>query len=105
MSVIGKIILLSGILWLTAVLFAIYIWFLLYRQQVLLRLIGRRLTLLENRIKPMPKTPEASDSHPTSEKKKHTEPETQITIDKNEPLSKYETVNLPDEIDINFVDR
>ena len=91
MSFAEKIMILSGTLWLTALAFIVYAWMTQMRQRAILRYIARRLDGIEQALKPAKTLPRAT--------------ETQITIDKNEPLSKYETVTLPDEIDINFVDR
>ena len=102
MSVMEKMMILSGTLWVFAVAFIIYAWITQNRQQLLLKYIAGRLKHIENMLQP-PDPP--SSSKPTSSPKKAAKPETSISIDKNEPLSKYETVTLPDEININFVDR
>jgi len=102
MSVMEKMMILSGTLWVFAVAFIIYAWIIQNRQQLLLKYIAGRLKHIESLLQPVPQpqTPEPVPSH-----KKTAKPETSISIDKNEPLSKYETVTLPDEININFVDR
>ena len=100
MTPLTQMIILSLTLWGIAVLFIIFAWVALYRQQTILRFIARRLTTIERSIKAV-----RNPSVLTAEPSEKSTPETKITIDKNEPLSKYETVNLPDEIDINFVDR
>jgi len=100
MSVMEKLIFLSGTLWLSAIAFIVYAWITQARQNAVLRYIARRLDSLEKRLK----APE-SDASQTQPPIKPNHPETSISIDKNEPLSKYETVTLPDEININFVDR
>lgn len=105
MSFTLKLLILSGVLWISAISFIIYAWRSHARQQLILRYLAHRLTKIESlltQIAPPPKKEEASTSEKSAEAP---HPETIITIDKNEPLSKYETVNLPDEIDINFVDR
>ena len=102
MSVVGKIMILSGTLWIFAVAFIIYAWIIQKRQQLLLKYIAGRLKHIESLLQPAPQSPA---TEPAPSRKKNTKPETSITIDKNEPLSKYETVTLPDEININFVDR
>ena len=103
MSITEKLMILSGTLWVCALVFIIYAWILQARQQAVLRYIAARLRRIEQLIQPtIPAETPSSEPEP---KKPTTKPETRITIDKNEPLSKYETVTLPDEIDINFVDR
>jgi len=102
MSVMGKIMILSGTLWIFAVAFIVYAWIIQRRQQFLLRYIAARLKRIESLLEPPPAA-EVSDT--PSGNKKPLKPKTSISIDKNEPLSKYETVTLPDEININFVDR
>ena len=101
MSVMEKMMILSGTLWIFAVAFIIYAWILQNRQQFLLRYIAGKLKHIESLLQPQ--QPQVPESLPSD--KKNANPKTSITIDKNEPLSKYETVTLPDEININFVDR
>ena len=103
MSTMEKLMILSGTLWLCALAFIIYAWILQARQQAILRYIATRLRRIEQLLQP-PVPSETPSTNPQP-KKNTAKPETRITIDKNEPLSKYETVTLPDEIDINFVDR
>ena len=101
MSVMEKMMILSGTLWIFAVAFIIYAWIIQNRQQLLLKYIAGRLKRIENLLQPS----DTPSPKPASSPKKTAKPETSISIDKNEPLSKYETVTLPDEISINFVDR
>ena len=98
MSAVGKLLILSGTLWLLAIALIIYVWIMHARQQAILRYIAGRLTKIEQILSPKKPTPTANKTgnEPT--------PKTVITINKNEPLSKYEKVTLPDNIDINFVD-
>ena len=103
MSVMEKILILSGTLWLSAIAFIVYAWLVQVRQQQILRYIAGRLDAIEKKLSPKNIVREKSDS--PSQQSVKPSPETMITIDKNEPISKYETVNLPDEININFVDR
>lgn len=107
MNVLEKLLILSGTLWLSALAFIVYTWIMQVRQQAVLRYIAYRLAGIDKSLKgltPAVKLPRAS-VEPTAEKPSAPTPETVIAIDKNEPLSKYETVSLPDEADINFVDR
>ncbi len=100
-SVVDKVLILAGTLWVVAVGFVIFSWVLQARQQMVLRYIAARLEALEKKIA------ESAQHKIDSEPKKQSAlpPETTIAIAKDEPLSKYEEVTLPDEIDINFVDR
>lgn len=99
-SVLDKILILSGTLWVVAVGFVIFSWILQARQQAVLRYIAVRLEALEKKVgQPVKRSEEKPAGQPSLP------PETTIAIAKDEPLSKYETVTLPDEIDINFVDR
>ena len=106
MSFTLKLLILSGVLWLSAISFIIYAWISYSRQRLVLRYIANRLTKIEALLThPIPTKKTEEVPHSSSAKEPLPSPETIITIDKNEPLSKYETVNLPDEININFVDR
>ena len=106
MSLTEKIIILIGTLWFTTIGFIVYMWILQAKQQLILRYIAKKLADIEKNTKShsleetdAPKTdPEKTED---SEIKKQ---ETVVTINKNEPMSKYETVNLPDEAEIKFVD-
>lgn len=103
MTLSEKIILLSITLWLGAIVFMAYTFIVQARLQAILKAIFRKIDRLERHISAScPKTVVKVD--PKAEPSKSV-PETIIKIDKNEPLSKYETVTLPDEININFVDR
>ncbi|MBQ7413101.1 MAG: hypothetical protein IJV07_02355 [Alphaproteobacteria bacterium] len=104
MSFMEKILVLSGTLWLSAVGFIVYAWIVQARQQQILRYIAERLAAIDKKLSPTTEK-RISSSASSAEQLIKSTPETMITIDKNEPISKYETVNLPDEIDINFVDR
>ena len=94
MSAIGKLIILSGAIWLIAIAAIVYACILQARQRAILRYIAARLTKIEQLLTPQ------KPAQPSAEKPQ----KTVITINKNEPLSKYEKVTLPDNIDINFVD-
>ena len=96
MSAVEKLLILSGTLWLVAIALAIYVWIMHARQRAILHYIAGRLAKIEQALTP-PKPSARKSSDEAS-------PKTVITINKNEPLSKYEKVTLPDNIDINFVD-
>jgi hypothetical protein len=101
MSFLEKILILVGTLWLTTIGFIIYMWILQTKQQLILRYIAKKLTDIEKN------TQKQSTEKKETEKTKEPETrkqETVVTISKNEPMSKYETVNLPDEAEIKFVD-
>ena len=109
MSVMEKLLILSGTLWLSAIAFIAYAWILQARQRTILRYIASRLTKIEQMLateETHQKTVATKTVRPISSKETNEEPAPNpiITINKNEPLSKYENVTLPDNIDINFVD-
>lgn len=114
MSLIEKLLVLSGTLWLSAIAFIVYTWIVQTRQQVVLRYIARALMQINRRLadrapvdrsqpvsaSPVPTAPASAVAG--SAFVTPPPPETTMSIDKNEPLSKYENVALPDEININF---
>ena len=97
MGMMEKLFVLSGTLWLSAVAFIIYTWVVQARQQVVLYNIVRYLRHIE-KILNTKNEPEKQVSE-TEEKER-----TVVNIDKNEPLSNYKAVTLPDEVDVKFVD-
>lgn len=113
MSLIEKLLVLSGTLWLSAIAFIVYTWIVQTRQQIVLRYIARALMQINRRLadrapvdraqpvsaSPVPTAPASAAG---SAFVTPPPPETTMSIDKNEPLSKYENVALPDEININF---
>ncbi|MBR6412378.1 MAG: hypothetical protein IKS41_04375 [Alphaproteobacteria bacterium] len=110
MTLSEKIILLSVTLWLSAIAFMAYAFIMQSRFQTILKTLYKKIDhlekLLAHSLKEADIPPEPIKSiEPDPQSQKKTAPETTIKIDKNEPLSKYETVTLPDEININFVDR
>ena len=108
MTLSEKIILLSATLWLTAIAFMAYTFILQSRFQTILKALWQKIDRIDRALSALNAPISAPSNQPTKmahpSPKKET-PETTIKIDKNEPLSKYETVTLPDEININFVDR
>lgn len=112
MSLIEKLLVLSGTLWLSAIAFIVYTWIVQTRQQVVLRYIARALMQINRRLADLapadrlrPTPPEPASPVPDTAGSAFVTPpapETTMSIDKNEPLSKYENVALPDEININF---
>ena len=101
MTLSEKIILLSATLWLSAIAFMAYTFIVEARFQKILKALYQKIDRLEKALT----TPQTPAPTPVETPPKKSAPETVIKIDKNEPLSKYETVTLPDEININFVDR
>ena len=106
MSLSEKIILLSATLWLSAIAFMAYAFIHEVRLQKILKALFQKIDRLERALSQadLPTPPKKAEPALKTPSKKSA-PETTIKIDKNEPLSKYETVTLPDEININFVDR
>ena len=89
MSLLEKWVILTGLFWISAIAFILYARYMLARQHAVLKLIAERLGRLEKRLQVQ--QPEAPS-------------DTTLTINKDEPLSKYQKVHLPDEINIHFVD-
>ena len=108
MTLSEKIILLSVTLWLSAIAFIAYTFIVQARYQNILKVLFKKIDRLEKILLSTKQgsipVPELQGERAEKTLKKSV-PETTIKIDKNEPLSKYETVTLPDEININFVDR
>ena len=107
MTLSEKLILLSATLWLSAIAFMAYTFILQARFQTILKLLLKKIDRLEKTLSPgaVSQPPQPVQPTPSKTATQKSAPETTIKIDKNEPLSKYETVTLPDEININFVDR
>jgi len=106
MTLSEKIILLSATLWLSAIVFMAYTFIVQARLQTILKALFQKIDRLEKAFTPPKSIGESAPDTPAPKAQKGNKaPETTIKIDKNEPLSKYETVTLPDEININFVDR
>ena len=102
MSLTEKMFILSGTLWLTVIAFIIYVWVLHTKQQLVWRYIAQKLAEIEKKMK---QAAEQENKLPeTSVKPEIKKTETVVTISKSEPMFKYETVNLPDEAEIKFVD-
>ena len=101
MSLEEKMLIMLGTFWLTTIAFVIYLWFLQAKQQTVLRYIAHKLLNMEKILKDKKEEKQdVVDIIKSVEKKQ----ETIVAISKNEPMSKYETVNLPDEAEIKFVD-
>lgn len=91
--VLWEVGILTFLLWLIAVGFVVFSGLLFYRQQVILRHLLIRLTRLEAAVV-SPKQPPVRPAH-----------KTQLSILKDEPIAKYESVTLPDDVQISFVEK
>lgn len=69
--------------------FAVVFWRLVNRQQAIIRRLSARVAALEKVVMPRVKKPV----------------QTAIAITKDEPISKYKAVTLPDDIQISFIDK
>lgn len=87
------ILFLFAMLWAGAISFILWAWHAQRRQQALARHFYKRLERIEALLaRPAPSAAQ-QEAEPTLE------------INTNEPLARYKSVTLPDEIDINFVER
>ena len=90
------------LLWVLAVGFIIFSGILFYRQQLIFRHILKRLNHLEVMVsQPIAQPAEQSQPVKTPQKTQ----ETHLSIMKNEPISKYESMTLPDDVQISFVEK
>lgn len=91
--VLWEIGILAFLLWLAAVGFVIFSGILFYRQQTVFHHIMMRLNRLEQMVTvPKQNTPAMK-------------PKTHLSILKDEPIAKYESVSLPDDVQISFVEK
>lgn len=90
------------LLWVLAVGFIIFSGILFYRQQLIFRHILKRLNHLEMMMS-QPITQPVEQSQPVKTPQKTQE--THLSIMKNEPISKYESMTLPDDVQISFVEK
>jgi len=88
------------LIWIMAVGFIVYAYFYHEQQRKVLRYIAVKLSLLsdKNTARPTP----AVQQQDTPEQPQPAPHKTKMTIDKNEPISKYESMTLPDEVDVTF---
>lgn len=100
MSDIEKIFILAATLWVTAVGFIIFSWMLEVKRQQVLLFIAKRLTSLDRRIQHL----SVKLGEPDVNTKHQKDTDTIINIPKNAPLSAYESVTLPDNTSIHFID-
>ena len=88
---VGFVGFLAFILWAVAVGFVAFSWILLARQQVVFRHILARLDRLDEAL--------------LIQKKKDSLKKTALSIPKDEPVLKYASVSLPDDVEISFVEK
>ncbi len=83
---------LTGVLWISAMSLVIFTIFFVYRQSLILRYLVSKINKIENLLKQVSEQPKETTI-------------THVSIQKDEPLSKYETVTLPDDAKIDFVEK
>lgn len=83
---------LTGVLWISAMSLVIFTIFFVYRQSLILRYLVSKINKIENLLKQVSEQPKETRI-------------THVSIQKDEPLSKYETVTLPDDAKIDFVEK
>lgn len=94
--ILWEIGILSFLLWVLAVGFILFTGILFYRQQQIFHHILKRLKQMEKMIS------QYAENQPNEVK-----PVTQmrLSIPKDEPISKYESMTLPDDVQISFVEK
>lgn len=96
--ILWEIGILSFLLWGLAVGFVLFSGILFYRQQLIFRHILKKIKTLEELLeKQMVQVDAAQQNVPSQE--------TRLSIMKDEPISKYENMVLPDEVQISFVEK
>jgi hypothetical protein len=104
--ILWEIGILAFLLWVLAVGFIVFSGILFYRQQLIFRHILKRLQHLEIMVgQPIvqPTAPISEQSQPIKTTQKTQE--TRLSIMKDEPISKYESMTLPDDVHISFVEK
>ncbi len=94
--ILWEIGILSFLLWVLAVGFVLFTGILFYRQQQIFHHILKRLKQMEKTILQY-----AEGQQP----EKHPTPQVRLSIPKDEPISKYESMTLPDDVQISFVEK
>lgn len=97
--ILWEIGILAFLLWALAVGFILFSGILFYRQHLIFRHILKRLKILEITL---------SGQHnpiPVSQKESQKPQETCLSIMKDEPISKYESMTLPDNVQVSFVEK
>ena len=104
--ILWEIGILAFLLWVLAVGFIVFSGILFYRQQLIFRHILKRLQHLEIMVgQPIVQqtAPLSEQSQPIKTTQKTQE--TRLSIMKDEPISKYESMTLPDDVHISFVEK
>ena len=100
--ILWEIGILAFLLWVLAVGFIVFSGVLFYRQQLVFRHILKRLQHLEVMVgQSMTQPTEQPQPIKTPQKTQ----ETHLSIMKDEPISKYESMTLPDDVHISFVEK
>ncbi len=96
--ILWEIGILAFLLWVLAVGFILFSGVLFYRQQLILRHIFQRLKTLEKMMIQMSELPVRQENNVKSQ-------QSHLSIMKDEPISKYETMTLPDDVQVSFVEK
>lgn len=89
-TILWEVGILAFILWLVSIVFVVFSFILLRRQHVVFKHIVMRLERLDEAI---------------LAQKKELAQKTRVSIPKDELISKYESVSLPDDVQISFVEK
>lgn len=100
--ILWEIGILALLLWVLAIGFILFSGVLFYRQQLIFRHILKRLKGLEDLMHQASVQSEASVENVPAEPQPQ---ETHLSIMKNEPISKYESMNLPENVHVSFVEK
>ena len=100
--ILWEIGILAFLLWVLAVGFILFSGVLFYRQQLIFRHILKRLKNLEIMMgQSMGQVNTSLETANVVSKQQ----ETHLSIMKNEPISKYESMTLPDDVQVSFVEK
>lgn len=100
--ILWEIGILAFLLWVLAVGFILFSGILFYRQQLIFRHILKRLKNLEMM---MGQSMGQVNTSPETANVVSKQQETHLSIMKNEPISKYESMTLPDNVQVSFVEK
>ena len=106
--ILWEIGILALLLWFLAVGFILFSGILFYRQQLIFRHILKRLKSLELMVEQLVSQPVdwSQSVHSTEQAQEMPKmKETHLSIMKDEPISKYESMTLPDDVQISFVEK
>ena len=106
--ILWEIGILALLLWVLAVGFILFSGILFYRQQLIFRHILKRLKFLEEMIGQVgvQASVQSEDvSVVIKQQEAQKTQETRLSIMKDEPISKYESMTLPDDVQISFVEK